>query len=61
MGVFPAQVREPLLVVDYNFVTRLAMETMIAEGQFLESAEFGGNFYGTSKQAVEVAISFLGF
>jgi guanylate kinase len=33
--------------VDYNFVSRAAFETMIANGEFLEHAEVFGNFYGT--------------
>src|SRR3954471_4875634 len=33
--------------VDYNFVTRLNFEAMIAAGDFLEWAEVFGNLYGT--------------
>jgi guanylate kinase len=29
------------------------METMASEGQFIETAEFSENMYGTSKAAVE--------
>lgn len=36
----------------YYFVDRKAMEGMISNGDFYESAEFGGNLYGTSKKAV---------
>jgi len=38
--------------VEYHFVTREDMET-IGNGEFVESAEFSGNLYGTSKRAVE--------
>src|SRR5262245_24164229 len=33
--------------VDYNFVSRMHFEAMIAEGQFLEWADVFGNLYGT--------------
>ncbi len=33
--------------VDYNFVSRAAFETMIANGEFLEYADVFGNLYGT--------------
>lgn len=39
--------------VHYHFVSRDAMETMIAEGGFLEFAEVHGNIYGTSIGAIE--------
>jgi guanylate kinase len=38
---------------EYNFVTREAFEKLKAEGGFIETAEFGGNLYGTSVKAVE--------
>lgn len=38
--------------VHYHFVERSDMEAAIRRSEFLESAEFGGNLYGTSKQAV---------
>ncbi|XP_055310974.1 guanylate kinase isoform X3 [Sitodiplosis mosellana] len=38
--------------VHYHFVERGAMKAAIEKGEFLESAEFSGNMYGTSKQAV---------
>uniref|UniRef100_T1JCB9 guanylate kinase n=1 Tax=Strigamia maritima TaxID=126957 RepID=T1JCB9_STRMM len=38
---------------DYYFVERNDMEAAVARGEFLETAEFSGNLYGTSKQAVE--------
>jgi len=37
---------------EYYFVTKEEMQKDIAAGKFLEHAQFGGNFYGTSKQAV---------
>lgn len=37
---------------DYYFVTRTEMENAIANGEFIEYAEFSGNLYGTSKKAV---------
>ncbi|KAH6628845.1 guanylate kinase [Chaetomium tenue] len=36
----------------YYFVSRDKFESLIAEGTFLEFAEFNGNLYGTSKQTV---------
>ncbi len=38
---------------DYFFLTRPQFERMIAQGEFLEWAEFAGNLYGTPKFAVE--------
>ncbi|XP_059084905.1 guanylate kinase-like [Tigriopus californicus] len=38
--------------VHYHFSNRPFMEAMIDNGEFLESAEFSGNLYGTSKAAV---------
>ena len=37
----------------YHFVTREAFEKLEAQGGFIESAQFGGNLYGTSVKAVE--------
>ena len=34
---------------DYHFVTREVFEQRLKQGEFLESAELYGNFYGTSK------------
>lgn len=39
--------------VDYHYTTREQMEKAIADGEFLESAQFSGNLYGTSKKAVQ--------
>lgn len=38
---------------EYNFVSREGFEKLKAEGGFIETAEFGGNLYGTSVKAVE--------
>lgn len=40
----------------YSFVTRAEFEQMIAEGDFIEWAEFGGNLYGTPKSEVEAPL-----
>jgi guanylate kinase len=34
----------------YYFLTRSQFETMVAQGEFLEWAEFAGNLYGTPRQ-----------
>jgi len=39
--------------ISYNFVNREMFKTMIENKGFIEHAEFGGNMYGTSVQAVE--------
>ncbi len=38
---------------DYHFVSREQFETMLANQEFLESAEVYGNYYGTSKTGIE--------
>ncbi|KAJ8272978.1 hypothetical protein GJAV_G00095750 [Gymnothorax javanicus] len=38
---------------DYHFVTREKMTEGIANGDFIENAEFSGNMYGTSKASVQ--------
>ncbi|XP_050949560.1 guanylate kinase isoform X1 [Labeo rohita] len=38
---------------DYHYVTREVMQAAIANGEFIENAEFSGNMYGTSKAAVQ--------
>ncbi|XP_017327152.1 guanylate kinase isoform X1 [Ictalurus punctatus] len=38
---------------DYHYVSREEMQAGIAKGDFIESAEFSGNIYGTSKAAVQ--------
>lgn len=37
---------------DYHFTPKEEMQAKIAAGDFLEHAQFSGNLYGTSKQAV---------
>ncbi|MBF8778557.1 guanylate kinase [Pseudomonas fulva] len=39
--------------VNYHFVEREAFQALIAEGDFLEHAEVFGNFYGTSRSALQ--------
>ncbi|KAG0206520.1 guanylate kinase [Mortierella sp. GBA30] len=38
--------------VEYNFVTREEFLAGVARGEFIEHAEFSGNLYGTTVQAV---------
>jgi guanylate kinase len=37
---------------EYHFVTSQGFKDLLQDGGFIEHAEFSGNFYGTSKQAV---------
>lgn len=39
--------------VSYNFVDRAEFERMIENNEFLEYAEYSGNYYGTSLKAIE--------
>ena len=39
--------------VQYHFVDRAGFEAMIARGDFIEHADVFGNYYGTSRSAVE--------
>ena len=39
--------------VNYNFVSRLEFERMIAEDELLEYAEYVDNYYGTSLKAIQ--------
>lgn len=41
----------------YHFTSREEMLNAIKNGEFIESAEFSGNIYGTSKKAVECVLS----
>jgi len=41
---------------DYYFVTQEKFRALIESGSFLEWAEYQGNFYGTSRAAVEKAV-----
>ncbi len=43
--------------VDYYFVDGQRFQDMVREGKFLEYAEVFGNFYGTSRAAVEQQLS----
>ncbi|KAL2011826.1 hypothetical protein VTN00DRAFT_4544 [Thermoascus crustaceus] len=38
---------------EYYFTTREEFLKLVSEGQFIEHAEFGGNYYGTSVKAVK--------
>jgi len=38
---------------EYYFVTKDEFQDLIAKGGFIEHAQFGSNFYGTSFKAVE--------
>jgi guanylate kinase len=42
---------------EYWFWERAEFETKIAEGEFLEWAEYAGNLYGTPRQPIEQAIA----
>ena len=39
--------------VSYHFRTREQFESMIENGELLEYTEYGGNYYGTPRKAVE--------
>lgn len=41
---------------EYHFVSRSEMEEMIEKGDFIEHTEFSGNYYGTSKRAIQEAM-----
>lgn len=42
---------------DYHFVTVETFKQMLLKGEFIESAEVYGNFYGTSQQWINQAIA----
>ncbi|KAJ5160628.1 Guanylate kinase [Penicillium canariense] len=48
-----AGVTETNSFYSYNFVTKEAFLDLVAQNGFIEHAQFGGNYYGTSKQAVK--------
>lgn len=39
--------------VNYNFVDRETFEAMVGRGEFLEYAQYVGNYYGTSLKVIE--------
>lgn len=41
---------------EYYFISRDEMEKMIQANEFIEHTEFSGNYYGTSKKAVQDAL-----
>ena len=43
--------------VSYHFTTREKFEEMIAAGEFVEHAEYSGNYYGTPVTPINQAIS----
>ncbi|MCC5599662.1 guanylate kinase [Nostoc favosum] len=43
---------------DYYFISRSKFEQLLAEGEFLEWAEFAGNYYGTPREPVLNQIHF---
>ncbi|MBG1258579.1 guanylate kinase [Nostoc commune] len=43
---------------DYYFISRSKFEQLLAKGEFLEWAEFAGNYYGTPREAVLNQIHF---
>ena len=38
---------------EYNFTNQAAFSTLVKDGGFIEHAQFGGNYYGTSVKAVK--------
>jgi guanylate kinase len=42
---------------EYHFVSREEIQRGINAGEFLEHAQFSGNYYGTSKSAVDAVLS----
>jgi guanylate kinase len=43
--------------VEYHFVTSAEYERMVARGEFLEHAIYGGNGYGTPRAAVDAQLA----
>ncbi len=42
--------------VDYHFVSREGFQARLGQGEFLESAEVYGNYYGTSQVRIEAEV-----
>lgn len=42
---------------DYHFVTRAAFQALVAQGAFVEHAEYAGNLYGTSWAALDAPLA----
>jgi guanylate kinase len=43
--------------IDYNFISRERFEIMVANGDFLESADVFGNYYGTAAADTDAALA----
>ncbi|MCQ4088002.1 guanylate kinase [Saccharibacillus sp. JS10] len=43
--------------VDYHFTSRSTLETMMQEGKMLETSEYRGHLYGTSRSSIEETAS----
>jgi guanylate kinase len=43
--------------IDYNFISRERFEIMMANGDFLESADVFGNYYGTAAADTDAALA----
>ncbi|TTM04433.1 Guanylate kinase [Bagarius yarrelli] len=57
-GPFSHELRAELILhllisADYHFTTREKMQEGMDNGEFIETSEFSGNMYGTSKSAIE--------
>ena len=42
---------------DYFFISRSDFEAKIASGEFLEYAEYNGNYYGTPRSFIEAQLT----
>lgn len=42
--------------VHYHFISRADFENGLSKGEFIESATYGGNLYGTSKRSLQKVI-----
>ena len=43
--------------VDYFFVDHAAFEALVADGEMLEHAKYGGHYYGTPQKAIDTLIA----